>query len=64
MKQGGHGMSDKNKESEEELVERFDREMRAALLEASNKMRAEKGYQLITEEDVADIDTLSKLKSL
>lgn len=57
-------MSDKNKESEEELVERFDGEMRAALLEASNIMRAEKGYPLITEEDVADIDILSKLKNL
>ena len=36
--------------------------MRAALLEEANRLRKEKGYPLIAEEDVSDIDTLSKLK--
>lgn len=49
-------------ETEEELMERFDKEMRAALLEEANRLRKEKGYPLITEEDVSDIDTLSRLK--
>lgn len=51
-----------HQETEEELLERFDKEMRAALLEEANRLRKEKGYPLITEEDVSDIDTLSKLK--
>ncbi len=51
-----------HQETEEELMERFDKEMRAALLEEANRLRKEKGYPLITEEDVSDIDTLSKLK--
>ena len=51
-----------HEETEEELMERFDKEMRAALLEEANRLRKEKGYPLITEEDVSDIDTLSKLK--
>ena len=57
-------MNDKlrRQETEEELLERFDKEMRAALLEEANRLRKEKGYPLITEEDVSDIDTLSKLK--
>ena len=57
-------MNDKlqKQETEEELMERFDKEMRAALLEEANRLRKEKGYPLITEEDVSDIDTLSKLK--
>ena len=57
-------MNDKlqRQETEEELLERFDKEMRAALLEEANRLRKEKGYSLITEEDVSDIDTLSKLK--
>lgn len=49
-------------ETEEELMERFDKEMRAALLEEANRIRKEKGYPLVTEEDVSDIDTLSRLK--
>lgn len=54
-------MNDKlqKQETEEELMERFDKEMRAALLEEANRLRKEKGYPLITEEDVSDIDTLS-----
>ena len=57
-------MDDKlqKQETEEELMERFDKEMRAALLEEANRLRKEKGYPLITEEDVSDIDTLSRLK--
>lgn len=56
-------MNDKLRRQEtEELLERFDKEMRAALLEEANQLRKEKGYPLIAEEDVSDIDTLSKLK--
>ena len=51
-----------HQETEEELMERFDKEMRVALLEEANRLRKEKGYPLVTEEDVSDIDTLSKLK--
>ena len=51
-----------HQEIEEELMERFDKEMRAALLEEANRLRKEKGYPLVTEEDVSDIDTLSRLK--
>ena len=51
-----------HQETEEELMERFDKEMRVALLEEANRLRKEKGYPLITGEDVSDIDTLSKLK--
>lgn len=49
-------------ESEQEVMERFDREIRAAALEASNEYRKEHGYPLITAEDVADVDILSSLK--
>lgn len=56
-------MNDKLRRQEtEELLERFDKEMRAALLGEANRLRKEKGYPLIAEEDVSDIDTLSKLK--
>lgn len=57
-------MNDKlqRQETEEELMERFDKEMRAALLEEANRIRKEKGYPIVTEEDVSDIDTLSRLK--
>ena len=51
-----------HQETEEELMERFDKEMRAALLEEANRLQKEKGYPLVTEEDVSDIDTLSRLK--
>ena len=51
-----------HQETEEELMERFDKEMRAALLEEANRLRKEKGYPHVTEEDVSDIDTLSRLK--
>ena len=41
-------MNDKlqKQETEEELMERFDKEMRAALLEEANRLRKEKGYPL------------------
>lgn len=57
-------MNDKlqRQETEEELMERFDKEMRTALLGEANRLRKEKGYPLITEEEVSDIDTLSRLK--
>ena len=57
-------MNDKlqKQETEEELMERFDKEMRTGLLEEANRLRKEKGYPLITEEDVSYIDTLSRLK--
>ena len=56
-------MSDElHQETEEELMERFDKEVRVALLEEANRLRKEKGYPLISEEDVSDIDTLSKQK--
>ena len=57
-------MNDKlqKQETEEELMERFDKEMRTGLLEEANRLRKEKGYPLISEEDVSDIDTLSRLK--
>ena len=44
------------------MMERFDSFVRAAILEEGNKLRAEKGYPLLTEEDMADVDTLSGLK--
>lgn len=50
------------KESEQEVMERFDREVRAAALEASNEYRKEHGYPLMTAEEVADVDILSALK--
>ena len=43
-------------------MERFDSFVRATILEEGNKLRAEKGYPLLTEEDMADVDTLSGLK--
>ena len=58
-------MNDKLRRQEtEELLERFDKEMRAALLEEANRLRKEKGYPLIAEEDVSDIDTLSKTSKM
>lgn len=53
---------EKRKETDEELIERFDSFVRATILEEGNKLRAEKGYPLLTEEDMADVDTLSGLK--
>ena len=53
---------EKRKETDEELMERFDSFVRAAVLEEGNKLRAEKGYPLLTEEDMADVDTLLGLK--
>ena len=45
---------EKRKETDEELIERFDSFVRATILEEGNKLRAEKGYPLLTEEDMAD----------
>ena len=47
------------KESEREVLERFDREMRQTLLDAANEMRIEKGLPPLTEEEIAALpDTL------
>jgi len=49
------------KESEREVAERFDREMRQTLLDAANEMRTEKGLPPLTEEEIAVLpDTLPK----
>jgi hypothetical protein len=53
---------EQRKETDEELMERFDSFMRSTLLEEGNKLREEKGYPLLTEEDLAEVDTLSELK--
>lgn len=53
---------EKRKETDEELVERFDTFVRSTLLEEGNKLRAEKGSPLLTEDDMDDVDTLSALK--
>lgn len=53
---------EQRKETDEELMERFDSFMRSTLLEEGNKLRAEKGYPILTEEDLAEVDTLSELK--
>lgn len=53
---------EQRKETEEELMERFDTFVRSTLLEEGNKLRAQKGYPLLTEDDMEDVDTLSALK--
>ena len=53
---------EQRKETDEELMARFDSFMRSTLLEEGNKLRAEKGYPILTEEDLAEVDTLSELK--
>lgn len=53
---------EQRKETEEELMERFDTFVRSTLLEEGNKLRAEKGYPPLTEADLEDVDTLSTLK--
>lgn len=53
---------EKRKETEEELMERFDTFVRSTLLEEGNKLRAEKGYPPLTEADMEDVDMLSTLK--
>lgn len=52
----------KKPETEQETMERFDSFVRATLLDEANRLRAEKGYPPLTEDDVADLDTLSALK--
>lgn len=53
---------EKRKETDEELMERFDTFVRSTLLDEGNKLRAEKGYPPLTEADMEDVDTLSALK--
>lgn len=53
---------EKRKETDEELMERFDTFVRSTLLEEGNRLRAEKGYPPLTEADMEDVDTLSDLK--
>ena len=57
-------MSQERKETEREIEERFDREMRQAILDASNEYRKEHGLPLVTAEEAAEIDTLSSLENL
>ena len=57
-------MSQERKETEQEIEERFDREMRQTILDASNQYRKAHGLPLITAEETADIDTLSALENL
>lgn len=52
----------KKPETERETMERFDSFVRATLLEEGNRLRQEKGGAPLTEDDLSDIDTLSKLK--
>lgn len=52
---------ERKQESEQEAMERFDREVRQTLLDASNEYRREHGLPLISEE-VAEIETLGTLK--
>lgn len=53
---------EKRKETDEELMERFDTFVRSTLLEEGNRLRAEKGYPPLAEADMEDVDTLSALK--
>lgn len=53
---------EKRKETDEELMERFDTFVRSTLMEEGNRLRAEKGYPPLTEADMEDVDTLSDLK--
>ena len=53
---------EKRKETDEELMERFDAFVRSTLLEEGNKLREEKGYPPLSETDLEDVDTLSALK--
>lgn len=57
-------MDQERKETEQEIEERFDREMRQAILDASNQYRKEHGLPLITAEEAANIDTLSAPENL
>lgn len=56
-------MGTEKTETEQELMERFDKEVRGALFEQSNEYRKKKGLPLITEEDFSSVDTLSRLKA-
>lgn len=53
---------EKRKETEEELMERFDAFVRSTLLEEGNRLRAEKGYPPLTEADMEDVDMFSARK--
>lgn len=54
---------EKKKETDEELIERFDDFMRSTLLEEGNRLREEEGYPPLTAADLEDVDTLSVLKN-
>ncbi|MDC7290455.1 hypothetical protein NXH76_21945 [Blautia schinkii] len=53
---------EKRKETEEELMERFDAFVRSTLLEEGNRLRAEKGYPPLTETDMEAVDMFSARK--
>lgn len=42
------------RETEQQIAERFDRFVRDELLKAGNELRAEKGWPLLTEDDLED----------
>ena len=46
---------EKRKETDEELMERFDAFVRSTLLEEGNKLREEKGYPPLSETDLEDV---------
>jgi hypothetical protein len=46
---------EKNRESEKELEERFDRFIKSEIFKASNEYRKEKGWPLLTEEEADEL---------
>lgn len=62
MQYAGGGFTMSTEKTNNEMLEEFDSFVRSTLLEEANKLRAKKGYPTLTEDDVADIDTLSDLK--
>ena len=50
---------EKRKETDEELMERFDAFVRSTLLEEGNKLREEKGYPPLSETDLEDVTPMA-----
>lgn len=53
---------EQKKETEQELMERFDSFVKDTLFDEGNRLRAEKGLSLLTKEDMDEVDTLSVMK--
>lgn len=53
---------EQKKETEQELMERFDSFVKDTLFDEGNRLRAEKGLPLLTKEDIDEEDTLSVMK--